>query len=202
MRSAPFLAALAAFAIGSPLASSTAQSAPPAAPFSCADTTSLALGFLVGEYEASAVFRAGPAAWDSTRARVSVSRALHGCVLHEHFRGTRYGAPYEYLAVWGAHGGAATPIQRMFVHSQHGLLGLAEGGVVGDSLVLEDSVFLRQRWVFQRLLLWREDGNGDRLRSEGRRSEDGRASWILTQRTHYRRRVAAPAGRVNKRNDR
>jgi hypothetical protein len=159
----------------------------PAPTFSCADTTTRVLGFLIGEYSATTEFRAGPTAWDSTRATVTIARELGGCVLREHFRGTRYGAPYEYLALWSANGGPAAPVQRAFVHSQHGLLGVSAGRQVGDSLVLADSAVVRDRWIHQRLVLWREDGAGAVLRSEGRRSEDGRASWFATQRTRYAR---------------
>jgi hypothetical protein len=165
-----------------------ARSAAQAAPCSCPDTTSRVLGFLVGEYSASAVFRAGASAWDSTSATVSITRDLGGCVLREHFRGTRYGAPYEYLALWSAHGGAATPVQRFFVHSQHGILVLSAGRRTGDSLVVGDSVFLRGRWVHQEVALWREGTDGRVLRSESRRAEDGRASWFATQRMRYERR--------------
>ena len=90
------------------------------------------LGFLVGEYTASAEFRTGPTTWDSTTDTVTIGRDLDGCVLREHFRGTRYGAPYESLAFWSA----------------------------------------------------------TVLRSESRRSEDGRATWFLTQRIRYARRAA------------
>jgi hypothetical protein len=157
--------------------------------YSCADTTTRALGFLVGEYTASAAFRAGPSAWDSTTATVSITRDLDGCVLREHFRGTRYGAPYEYLALWSANGGATTPVQRFFVHSQHGILVLSGGRRTSDTLVVGDSVFLRGRWVFQDVALWREGTDGSVLRSESRRSEDGRATWFLTQRMRYVRRA-------------
>ena len=176
------IAAVAFFALWLP-----ARGEAQAASFSCADTTSRSLGFLVGEYGASATFRAGAAAWDSTRATVSITRELGGCVLREHFRGTRYGAPYEYLALWSANGGAAAPLQRAFVHSQHGLLGVSAGRIVGDSLVLEDSAFVRGRWIHQQVVLWRADPAGTMLRSENRRSEDARASWFPTQRTRYER---------------
>ena len=158
-------------------------------PYSCADTTNRVLGFLVGEYTARATFRAGPTAWDSSAATVTVTRDLDGCVLREHFRGTRYGAPYEYLALWSANGGAATPVQRFFVHSQHGILVLSAGRRSGDSLVVGDSVFLRGRWIYQDVVLWREDPGGTVLLSESRRSEDGRASWFATQRVRYVRRA-------------
>ena len=88
------------------------------------------------------------------------------------------------------------PVQRAFVHSQHGLLGVSAGGftgAAGDTLVLEDSAFVRGRWAYQRLALWRA-GAAD-LRSEGRRSEDGRATWFVTQRTRYQRRAAGAAPR-------
>ena len=171
--------------------SSSPAATPPA--FDCADTTRRVLGFLVGEYDARAVFRSGPAAWDSSGARISVTRELDGCVLAERFVGTRYGAPYAYLAIWSAHGGASAPLQRAFVHSQHGLLGVSAGRALADTMVLEDSAFVRQRWVHQRFLLWRVDGRSGELRSEGRRSEDARATWFVTQRMHYLRRPDTPA---------
>ena len=155
--------------------------------YSGADTTTRVLGFLVGESTARAGFR-GSTAWDLTSATVTVTRELGGCVLREHFRGTRYGAPYEYLALWSANGGAATPVQRFFVHSQHGILVLSAGRRSGDSLVVGDSVFLRGRWVYQEVVLWRENPGGTVLLSESRRSEDGRASWFPTQRMRYERR--------------
>jgi hypothetical protein len=157
--------------------------------YSCADTTSRTLGFLLGEYSASTAFRAGPRAWESARATVTIRRELGGCVLREHYVGTRYGAPYEYLALWSANGGASAPVQRSFVHSQHGILGVSKGRVAGDSLVLDDSSFVRGRWVFERFVLWREGGASNVLQSEGRRSEDGRASWFPTQRTRYARQA-------------
>lgn len=166
-----------------------AQATPPTTTYSCADTTARVLGFLVGEYAARAAFRAGPAAWDSTTATVTITPDLRGCVLREHFRGTRYGAPYEYLALWSAHGGGSTPVQRLFVHSQHGILVLSAGRRSGDSLVVGDSVFLRGRWIHQEVALWREGAAGTVLLSESRRSEDGRASWFATQRMRYERRA-------------
>ena len=164
-----------------------AQARPGAPAFSCADTTAHRLGFLVGEYDARAIFRAGPTSWDSTTAQISITPDLNGCVLREHFRGRRYGSPYEYLAYWSAHGGPATPIQRSFVHSQHGLLSVSSGRMVADSIFLEDSAFVRERWIYQRLVLWREPGAAVNLRSEARRSEDARATWFVTQRTFYAR---------------
>jgi hypothetical protein len=111
-------------------------------------------------------------------------------VLREHFRGKRYGSPYEYLAYWGANGDPAEPIQRSFVHSQHGLIGVSSGRFVGDSIFLEDSALVRQRWIYQRLVLWREPGSAGNLQSEARRSEDARATWFVTQRTSYARSKA------------
>ena len=171
--------------LASPLSAQASVQTPP---FSCADTTTRVLGFLVGQYSAAAVFRAGATAWDSTTATVAITRELDGCILREHFRGTRYGAPYEYLAHWSANGGAVEPVQRAFVHSQHGLLGVSAGRRSGDTLVVADSVFVRGRWVHQELRLWREGGGNAVLRSESRRSEDGRASWFSTQRVRYERR--------------
>ena len=181
------IVAAAALTLGASRLAAQAAARPSA--YSCADTTARVLGFLVGEYDARAAFRAGPSAWDSTTAAVSITRDLGGCVLREHFRGRRYGAPYEYLAVWSAHGGASTPVERFFVHSQHGVLGLSSGRRSGDSLVVGDSVFVRGRWVQQEVALWRGDAAGNVLLSESRRSEDGRATWFLTQRVRYERRA-------------
>lgn len=171
-----------------PVTTGIAQALPSAPAFSCADTTTRKLGFLIGEYDARAIFRAGPSAWDSTTARVSITRDLDGCLMREHFRGTRYGSPYEYLAYWGAHGDPPAPIERSFAHSQHGLLSVSSGRFVGDSIFLEDSAFVRQRWIYQRVVLWRDTGSVGNLRSEGRRSEDARTTWFVTQRTFYARR--------------
>jgi hypothetical protein len=182
------VAAVAIFASRLPAQVAAVQTAP----YSCADTTSRALGFLPGEYSARAAFRAGPTAWDSTTATVTITRDLDGCVLREHFRGTRYGAPYEYLALWSANGGATMPIQRFFVHSQHGILVLSAGRRTGDTLVVGDSVILRGRWVFQEVALWPEGTAATVLRSESRRSEDGRATWFITQRMRYQRRATRP----------
>jgi len=187
-RSLPILAAAAAALVATRLPAQAAVVQ--ATPYSCADTTTRVLGFLVGDYTARAAFRAGPSTWDSTTATVTVSRDLVGCVLREHFRGTRYGAPYEYLALWSANGGASAPVQRFFVHSQHGILVVSAGTRRGDTLVVGDSVFLRGRWIYQDVALWREGADGRVLLSESRRSEDGRATWFLTQRMRYERREA------------
>jgi hypothetical protein len=73
----------------------------------------------------------------------------------------------------------------IFAHSQHGILSLSAGGwnAIGDSLMVTDSVFVRARWVHQRYVLTRPaDGT---FTTEGRRSEDGGRTWIVTYRARY-----------------
>ena len=172
--------------LSSPLSAQTGA-APAAQPFNCRDATSRMIGFMMGEYSVRAVFRAGAAAWDSSIAVVTITPDLGGCVLREHFRGTRYGAPYESVALWGVHGDSVSPVQRTFVHSQHGLLSISQGQIVADTVILEDSAFVRGKWIYQRTLVWRDQNR--ELRNEGRRSEDMRATWFVTQRFHFKPRV-------------
>jgi hypothetical protein len=77
------------------------------------------------------------------------------------------------------------PIQRFFVHSQHGLLGLSEGSwnPTGDTLVVEDSALVRGAWIRQRYLLSRPRAGA--FTAEGRRSEDGGKTWFVTYRVRY-----------------
>jgi hypothetical protein len=163
-------------------AQQTPAGSPP--PFSCADTTRRYLGSFVGDYDVSAVFRRGQEGWDSTGARASFSYELGGCAVREHFEGTRYGQPYAYVAIWGANGDSAQKIQRTFLHSQHGILSLSDGGWAStDTLVLLDSAFVRGRWIQQRVVISRPAADGFVL--EGRRSEDGGRTWFVTQRSRY-----------------
>lgn len=163
---------------------------PAAAPraSACADTTRLVLGRLIGSYRAQIWFRTGSAAGDTSTARVTIRPVLDGCILEERLVGRRYGNPYSYLAWWGAHGGSARPVQRVFVHSQHGILGISAGGWSADSLVLEDSASVRGRWIYERLVLVpSSNGFAGGFGSAQLRSEDGRQSWFVTQRTLYLR---------------
>ena len=152
----------------------------------CADTTRLLLGQLLGRYRAAVWFRTGSAGGDTSTATVTIRPALDGCVLEERFVGRRFGSPYSYLAWWGAHAGDPRPIQRVFVHSQHGVLSIAAGAWSADSLVLDDSVNVRGRWIYERLVL-RPSSTGftGGFATAQLRSEDGGQSWFVTQRTRY-----------------
>jgi hypothetical protein len=154
---------------------------------SCVDSTMRILGQFVGEYDVRAEFRAGPMGWDSSAARSRFGWEFGGCLLREDFSTRRSGEPYEYIAIWGTSGAAPHRVQLVFVHSQHGLLGLSEGGwnAAGDSLVVDDSVFVRGQWVHQRNVFSRpREGS---FVSQGWRSEDGGRTWFLTQRAFYAR---------------
>lgn len=166
----------------------TTKGAPPAAMIthaSCVDSTSRWLGMLIGEYRVQAVTRAGAGMWDSTAAEARFAWELGGCLMIERFKGRRDGEPYQTVALWGTSGSPAHPIQRTFAHSQHGLLGLSEGSwdVAGDTLVLADSAFVRGKWVQQRYVVSRPHSGA--FTAEGRRSEDGGKTWLITLRARY-----------------
>jgi hypothetical protein len=106
----------------------------------CATDAQRALGVFWGDFDVQVRYRTGPSTWDSSRATAQFTWDLDSCVLVEHFAGTRFGQPYRYLSVWGAAGDSVHPIQQFFVHSQHGLLSLSQGGwdPTGDTLIVED----------------------------------------------------------------
>jgi hypothetical protein len=155
---------------------------------SCVAATTRDLAMFVGEYDVRAAFRAGPTAWDSSAARSTFRAELGGCLVRENFAGLRYGEPYAYTALWGTSGTAPHTIQRVFVHSQHGLLVLSAGAwnATGDSLVVDDSSFVRGAWVRERSVLSRPGPDG--FTAVNWRSEDGGKSWFPTFRARYVRR--------------
>ncbi len=161
-----------------------AQATPP--PFSCADTVQAALGGFRGEWEVTALFRTGPGSWDSTAARASFTPDLEGCVLRQEYHGRRYGERYDYLALWGANGDAAGRIQRFFVHSLHGIFGLAAGSFHADTLLLEQRLTVQGRPLLQQSRFTRPGAEG--FTQEDRRSTDDGVSWTVTLRAWYRRR--------------
>ncbi|HVT37972.1 MAG TPA: hypothetical protein VHE78_02930 [Gemmatimonadaceae bacterium] len=174
-------------------AGAQAQVAPGATPAplitqkTCVDSTHRLLGPLAGEYRVRTLFRAGPTTWDSTDAHAQFAWELGGCLMVEHFFGRRYGEPYSTIALWGTSGNPDHAIQRVFAHSQHGLLGLSEGrwNASGDTLVLADSAFVRGGWIQERYIVTRPRDRA--FTTEGRRSEDQGTTWIVTQRSRYTR---------------
>ena len=65
---------------------------------------------------------------------------------------------------------------------------MSVGRWTADSLLLEDSVSVRGRWIYQRLVLVpSSNGFASGFGSAQLRSEDGRQSWFVTQRTDYTR---------------
>lgn len=150
----------------------------------CADSVAAALGGLVGHWDVRAVFRAG-AAWDTTAAVAEIGPDFDGCLLREVLVGTRGGAPFRTLSLWGAVG-LREPIQRTFVHSQHGLLSVYAGRSGPDGLVLRDSQVVRGQLV---LLEHRfTPFLADSMRFASRRSSDRGATWTVTWYADYLRR--------------
>jgi len=154
----------------------------------CADSVTRALGGFRGEWNVEALFREGPERWDSTRAVSTIAPDLQGCLLREDYQGTRYGGPYEFLALWGANGLPEGRIQRFFSHSRHGIFGLASGDFRGDTLVLEERLMLGGRPLIQQLLITRPTREG--FHQVNRRSTDEGATWTVTLRAVYRRRAS------------
>lgn len=152
----------------------------------CADSVSRALGHLIGTWDVRAVFRQGPS-WDTSTAEVRIHPDFGGCLLRELFVGTRNGQPFNVLSLWGAVGLRA-PIQRTFVHSQHGLIGVYSGEVRADALVLRDSQLVNAQMTYFEHRF--EPFFGDSMRFASLRSTDRGASWVLTWYADYRRRAS------------
>ena len=110
----------------------------------------------------------------------------------QRYDGTRCGKPSAFVAILGASSGdAANPIQEVFVHSQHGILSLSSGRIVGGELVVEDAPVVRGQAVLQRHVYF--DVLPGSFRTESRRSTDRGASWTVTSRARYHR--PAPSAR-------
>jgi len=154
---------------------------------SCVDSTRRWLGPLAGAYRVQTAAGPGASGWDSTTARARFGWQLGGCLMVEHFAGRRGGEAFETVALWGTSGGLDHPIQRVFAHSQHGLLGLSEGrwNAAGDTLTLADSALVRGTWIQERHVVSRPRGGV--FSAEGRRSEDGGRTWTITLRARYTR---------------
>ncbi len=135
------------------------------------------------------MFRTRSGGWDTTSAQVHITPDLDGCLLREEYTGTRIGQPYQVLSLWGVHGmGAGAKVQRVTGHSQHGLLTLYAGEIMGegDSLVLEHSLTIRGSPVrFQHIFA---PFAADSMRFTSRRSVDDGVTWRVTWFADYRRR--------------
>jgi len=164
---------------------STGESVGPLQPRpGCADSVDAALGQLVGRWEVRAVFRRG-AAWDTSTGTAEIRPDLDGCLLREAIVSSRDGMPYRTHSLWGAVG-LAEPIQRTFIHSQHGLLTVYAGRPSPAGLVLRDSQVVRGQLV---LLEHRfAPFVADSMRFTSRRSSDHGATWTVTWYADYLRR--------------
>ena len=145
------------------------------------------LAALAGDWDVDTEFRAGET-FESAAGRATIQRDLDGCVFVQRYEGTRYGKPYAFVAILGASSGdAANPIQEVFVHSQHGILSLSSGKIVGGELVVEDAPVVRGQVVLQRRVIFEVTPGS--FRTESRRSTDRGAKWTVTSRARYRRAV-------------
>ncbi|MGD8278264.1 MAG: hypothetical protein PVH00_09575 [Gemmatimonadota bacterium] len=149
----------------------------------CEDAVRERLGAFEGRWRVEAVFRAGESAWDSTTAVATITPELSGCLLREEYRGTRYGEPYAYIALWGANGLEDAPYQRTFAHSQHGLLTLRAGDFTGDTLVLRSTTLVRGQAILEEDRITRPTAS--RFTLINRRSTDDGATWTTTRRAVY-----------------
>jgi hypothetical protein len=120
-------------------------------------------------------------------ADVHIQRDFEGCLLRELFVGTRGGQPFHVLSLWGAVGLHA-PIQRSFVHSQHGLLGLFSGRSEPDGLVLRDSQVVNGQMVYFEHRF--QPFPADSMRFTSLRSTDRGRTWLTTWYADYRRRAS------------
>jgi hypothetical protein len=161
----------------------------------CIEDVRRMLGAFVGRWTVHTAYRTGTATLDSSLAAATIEPELGGCILREVYHGRRFGKPFAFVALWGVHGGTqALPVQRTYVHSQHGLLTLSEGSwnADGDTLTLKDSAMVRGQWVEQQTVVSRPSGGAFVI--EGRRSEDGGRTWIMTQQSRYQ--APGPARRA------
>lgn len=153
----------------------------------CADSVSQRLGTLIGTWDVRSMARQGPTAWDTTTGIAEIRPDFEGCLLREQFTGRRYGQPFNFLSLWGAVG-LNHPIQRTFVHSQHGLLGVYSGAVSNGRLALRDSQVVNgQLMHFEHR--FEPFPAADSMRFSSLRSTDRGATWLVTWYADYRRRT-------------
>lgn len=157
---------------------------PPPTPGPCAAKENAFLRSLVGEWDVDAEFRAGADGWEKAAGRASIASELEGCVLVQHYRGTRGGDRWEFLAVLGA-SGTDRPIQELFVHSQHGVMSLSAGAISGGTLTVEDRPTVKGA-VVRIQHVYSNAGPGG-FRYESRRSTDGGRTWAVAWRATYRK---------------
>lgn len=153
---------------------------------SCVRDGARLLGTFRGRFAVDAAFRTGPDAWEHTSGTAMLDWRLGGCILAEHFDGTRSGAPYAYEALWGTSGMDDHRMQRAVIQSQHGIIVLSEGGwnAARDTLTLLDSAHVGTRRVWQRTVIVSVSDGFDLV---AQRSDDAGKSWIDVQRFAYRR---------------
>jgi len=152
----------------------------------CADSVSRALSGLIGTWDVRPIFRNG-STWDSTSAQAQIRPDFEGCVLREELLGTRYGQPFRVLNLWGAVG-LHDPIQRTFVHSQHGVIGVFAGRIDSAGLIMRDSQVVSGRMTYFQHRF--QPFPADSMRFSSLQSTDRGGTWLLTWYADYLRRVA------------
>lgn len=153
-------------------------------PHTCLHEAFDAFAFLEGEWTVASRYRNMEGAWEETTAAASITYDMGGCLLIEHFTGTRNGTPFEARAVL-AFNPITNRLQRAWSDSGHGLLVLYEGTATSDSILLQSSLSIRDRTVlFQHAYL---DVGTDTFRLESRRSTDAGATWDTSWYLTYQR---------------
>lgn len=149
----------------------------------CANDIAGRLGFLVGSWRVESAFRTPEATWDSTTGAARIRPDLSGCLLREEYEGQRFGEPYSQVALWSVSGFEPTPYQRVFAHSQHGLLVLRQGRFHGDTLVLRSETVVSDRRITEEDRITRSSDSA--FEFINRRSIDDGVTWTITRRALY-----------------
>lgn len=145
-----------------------------------------AFQFMAGDWDVEVETRLGNAEWERSAARSVVQPLFEGdCILVETYTGTREGRSFSGRATAGFNI-VTNALQFEWVDSEHGMLTTFEGGLRGDSLVLDYQMVLRGNRVTLRQVFF--DIETDSFRHEDRRSNDGGATWDVTGRARYARR--------------
>jgi hypothetical protein len=145
-----------------------------------------AFQFMRGEWTVEAETRLGNGVWERSEARSVIRPLFDGdCVLVEHYTGTRDGRPFTARASIGFNN-VNNVLQFEWIDSEHGMLTLFEGGLDGDTIVLDYRMILRGNPVTLRQVFF--DIEADSFRHEDRRSNDAGVSWDVSGRARYTRR--------------
>jgi len=125
----------------------------------------------------------------------TIERAMGGCVLHEQYETPR-GYQGESFNIYDASRG----VWHQTWTDNGGLLLLLEGGMAGDTMVLEGQTVGTDGEVSRQRISWsRVEGDPNRVRQHWERSSDGGATWSTAFDGLYVRQDGQPEGNVRDR---